>query len=77
MIYPRLIRQALHLHPIAVVVAIWLGATLGGVMGVCLAVPLVGILKVTYRHVREYRAIERLVRTHGGQSSTHETTRED
>lgn len=75
-IYPRLIRQALHLHPIAVVVAIWLGATLGGVMGVCLAVPLVGILQVTYRHVREYRAIERLVREHGARPATSEAAPE-
>ena len=64
-IYPRLIREALHLHPIAVVMAIWLGALLGGVIGVCLAVPSVSILQVTYRHIREYRAIERLVREHG------------
>ena len=61
-IYPRLIRRAMHLHPIAVVVAIWIGATIGGIVGVCLAVPTVGVLQVTYRHYREYRAIERLVR---------------
>lgn len=64
-IYPRLIREALHLHPVAVVVAIWIGALIGGIIGVCLAVPTVGILKATYRHVREYRAIEKLVREHG------------
>lgn len=64
-IYPRLIREALHLHPVAVVLAIWLGALVGGIIGVCLAVPTVGILQVTYRHVREYRAIEKLVREHG------------
>lgn len=63
-IYPRLIRHAMHLHPIAVVLAIWLGAMLGGVVGVCLAVPTVGVLQVAYRHYREYRAIERLVREH-------------
>jgi len=64
-IYPRLIRRAMHLHPIAVVLAIWMGAMLGGVVGVCLAVPTVGVLQVTYRHYREYRDIERLVREHG------------
>lgn len=61
-IYPRLIREALHLHPVAVVFAIWFGALVGGVLGVCLAVPTVGILKVTLRHIREYRTIERVVR---------------
>jgi len=61
-VYPRLIRHAMHLHPVAVVVAIWLGAMLGGIVGVCLAVPTVGVLQVAHRHYREYRAIERLVR---------------
>ncbi|MGE3955412.1 MAG: AI-2E family transporter [Vicinamibacterales bacterium] len=61
-IYPRLIRQAMHLHPVAVVVAIWFGAMAGGVVGVCLAVPTVGVFQVAIRHYLEYRAIERLVR---------------
>jgi len=64
-IYPRLIRQTMHLHPIAVVLAIWLGAMVGGVLGVCLAVPTVGVLQVLRRHYREYRDIERLVREYG------------
>jgi predicted PurR-regulated permease PerM len=63
-IYPRLIRRTMHLHPVAVVSAIWTGAMLGGVIGVCLAVPTVGVLQVALRHYREYRAIERLVREH-------------
>ena len=60
-IYPRLISRALHLHPLAIVVALWAGAALGGIVGVCLAVPLVGIMQVTHRHWREYREIEALV----------------
>ena len=60
-IYPRLIKRTLHLHPLAVVLAIWAGATLGGVIGVCLAIPLVGALKAALRHWREYREIELLV----------------
>jgi predicted PurR-regulated permease PerM len=63
-IYPRLIRRTMHLHPVGVVLAIWLGATAGGIVGVCLAVPTVGVLQVLYRHYREYREIERLVREH-------------
>jgi len=63
-VYPRLIQSALHLHPLAVVVAIWLGAMVGGVIGVCLAVPTVGLMQVTWRHYRDYRNIERLVREH-------------
>jgi predicted PurR-regulated permease PerM len=60
-IYPRLISRAMHLHPLAVIVALWIGAALGGIVGVCLAVPGVGVLQVAYRHWREYRDIENLL----------------
>ena len=60
-IYPRLISRAMHLHPVAVVLALWAGAAIGGLVGVCLAVPIVGVLQVTYRHWREYKDIEDLV----------------
>jgi predicted PurR-regulated permease PerM len=61
-IYPRLISRVMHLHPVAVVLALWVGAALGGVVGVCLAVPIVGIAQVAHRHWREYREIETLIR---------------
>lgn len=60
-VYPRLVSRAMHLHPLAVVVALWAGAALGGLVGVCLAIPVVGMLQVTWRHWREYRDIETLV----------------
>jgi predicted PurR-regulated permease PerM len=60
-IYPRLIKRTLHLQPLAVVLALWAGAAVGGVVGVCLAVPLVGLMQATHRHWREYRDIEVLV----------------
>jgi predicted PurR-regulated permease PerM len=60
-IYPRLIKRTLKLHPLAVVLALWGGAALGGVIGVCLAVPFVGALKLAHRHWREYREIETLI----------------
>jgi predicted PurR-regulated permease PerM len=61
LVYPHLIRKAMKLHPIAVVSALWVGAALGGLVGVCLAIPVVGVLQVTLRHWREYREIEALV----------------
>lgn len=61
LIYPRMISRAMKLHPLAVVFALWTGAALGGLVGVCLAIPLVGVLQVTIRHWREYREIETLV----------------
>lgn len=53
--------RALHLSPLAVVVALWAGAMLGGLVGIVLAVPLVGAVQVAHRHWREYRDIEQLV----------------
>lgn len=61
-IYPRLISRVMHLHPVAVVLALWAGAAIGGIVGVCLAIPIVGITQVAHRHWREYREIEDLVK---------------
>lgn len=63
-IFPRLLGRSMHLHPAAVVVAILAGAHAGGIVGVLVAVPLVGLAAVAWRHWRDYRAIERLVREH-------------
>ena len=61
-IYPRLIRQGMHMSTLAVVLTIWAGAALAGAAGVILAIPVAGLISVSYRHWREYREIERLVR---------------
>jgi len=62
-IYPRLIRRGMHMSTLAVILTIWMGAVLAGAAGVILAIPVAGFLSVSYRHWREYRAIERLVRS--------------
>ena len=49
-IYPRIIGQGTHLHPLGVIVAILAGAELAGVVGIFLAIPMAGILSVCYRH---------------------------
>ena len=61
-IYPRLIRHGMHMSTLAVILTIWVGAVAAGAAGVILAIPIAGFLSVSYRHWREYRAIERLVR---------------
>ena len=61
-IYPRLVRRGMHLSTVAVIVTIWAGAALAGAAGVVLALPVAGFLSVSFRHWREYRDIERLVR---------------
>jgi predicted PurR-regulated permease PerM len=62
-VYPRLIRGGMNLSPVAVILVVWLGATLNGAAGVLLGIPFAGLLSVSVRHWREYRAIERVVHT--------------
>ncbi len=57
-VYPRLIGQGIHLHPLAVIFAILAGEKLAGVTGVFLAIPIVAILTVTYRHWLEHHGSE-------------------
>jgi predicted PurR-regulated permease PerM len=59
-VYPRLIGQGIHLHPLAVIIAILSGAELAGVTGIFLAIPVVAILTVSYRHWLEHRGSEGL-----------------
>lgn len=59
-VYPKLIGQGIHLHPLAVIIAILSGAELAGVAGIFLAIPVVAILTVSYRHWLEHRGSEGL-----------------
>ena len=55
-IYPRIIGRGIHLHPLAIILAILCGAELGGLAGIFLSIPVVAILSVAFRHWREHRA---------------------
>ncbi len=59
-IYPKLIGQGIHLHPLAVIIAILSGAELAGIAGIFLAIPVVAIVTVMYRHWLEHRGSEGL-----------------
>ena len=59
-IYPRLVGHGIHLHPLAIILAILCGERLGGVAGVFLAIPVVAIMTVSYRHWMEHRGSEGL-----------------
>ena len=63
-IYPRLIRRGIPLHPLAVILAVLAGAEVLGVAGMFLAVPVVGILLVVYRHSVEWRGGDANATTH-------------
>jgi len=54
-VYPRLIRHRMHLHPLAVIAAVLAGLELGGVAGIFLAIPAVAVATVTYRHWLQWR----------------------
>jgi predicted PurR-regulated permease PerM len=57
-VYPRLIGQGIHLHPLAVIFAILAGEKLAGVAGIFLAIPVVAILTVSFRHWMEHHGSE-------------------
>jgi len=57
-VYPRLIGQGIHLHPLAVIFAILAGEKLAGVAGIFLAIPVVAIVTVSFRHYMEHRGSE-------------------
>lgn len=60
-IYPRLVGQGVHLHPLAVILAILAGHELAGVAGIFLSIPIIAIATVSYRHWLEHRGSEGLV----------------
>ena len=60
-IYPRIIGQGVHLHPLAVILAILSGAEIAGITGIFLAIPVIAIATVSYRHWLEHKGSEGLV----------------
>jgi predicted PurR-regulated permease PerM len=57
-IYPRLIGRNIHLHPLAVIIAVLAGAELDGVAGIFMAVPAVAVASVAIRHWLGWHAPE-------------------
>ena len=61
-IYPRLIRRGISLHPLAVIIAVLVGAGVAGVAGMFLAVPVVAVASVAFRHFLEWRTAAAITR---------------
>lgn len=53
-VYPRIIREGIHLHPLAVILSVLAGEQVAGIPGVFIAIPLVALLTVLYKHVLEH-----------------------
>jgi len=59
-IYPKIVGHGIKIHPLVVVIAILCGAEIGGLIGIFLAVPVVGLIMVGYNHYLAYQGIRRL-----------------
>jgi len=55
-IAPNIVSKTIELRPLAVLLAILIGAELGGILGMFLAVPAVGILRVLLSHIAPPKA---------------------
>ncbi len=53
--YPRIVRGGLHLHPLLIILSILAGEQIAGITGVFLAIPIVAIFTVMYKHVLEHQ----------------------
>jgi len=53
--YPRIVRDGIHLHPLAIILAVLAGEQVGGIPGVFVAIPIVAVLTVIHRHVLEHQ----------------------
>lgn len=59
--YPRIVRGGLHLHPALIILSVLAGEQVAGIPGVFLAIPLVAIFTVFYKHVIEHKGGKGLV----------------
>jgi predicted PurR-regulated permease PerM len=59
-IYPRIVGHGIKMHPLLVIVAILGGAEIGGLIGIFLSIPVVGLVMVFYNHYLAFRGIQNL-----------------
>ncbi len=52
-VYPRIVREGIHLHPLAIILSVLAGEQIAGIPGVFLSIPVVALLTVLYRHILE------------------------
>ena len=59
-IYPKIVGRGIKMHPLVVVMAILAGAEIGGLVGIFLSIPVVGLVIVFYNHYLAFRGIQNL-----------------
>lgn len=52
--YPRIVREGIHLPPLAIILSVLAGEQIAGIPGVFLSIPLVAIGTVLYKHILEH-----------------------
>lgn len=52
--YPRIVREGIHLHPLAVILSVLAGEQIAGIPGVFLSIPMVALGTVLYKHFLEH-----------------------
>lgn len=58
--YPRIVRGGIHLHPLLIILSVLAGEQVAGIPGVFLAIPIVALCTVIYKHVIQHRGGQRL-----------------
>ena len=57
-VQPRMMREALGMHPITVIVALLVGATIAGLWGAIFVLPVIAVLNVFFNYVVNLRTLE-------------------
>lgn len=52
--YPRIVRGGIQLHPLLIILSVIAGEQVAGIPGVFIAIPIVAVFTVIYRHVLEH-----------------------
>lgn len=58
--YPRIIRGGIHLHPVLIILSVLAGEQIAGIPGVFLAIPVVALLTVAYKHFLDHHGSKTL-----------------
>ena len=53
--YPRIVRGGIHLHPVLIILSVLAGEQIAGIPGVFLAIPVVALITVAYKHFLEHQ----------------------
>src|SRR5262249_51051997 len=53
-VWPRIVREGLNLHPLAIILSVLAGEQVAGIPGVFIAIPLVALGTVLHRHFLEH-----------------------